>query len=122
MFLLNLSSADSQLMPSMLSPVKSGSAKTNPKQTASTVVKREPDDDELHKTPICVAAKSKVKQPQRYSTPIEVSDSKSDAPTPQVKPRREEGSALRSRTLENLNAYVHPSSLFSPILSLTCPF
>lgn len=94
MFLLNLSSADSQLMPSRLSPVKGRSAKTIPKQTASTVVKREPDEDELPKTPIHVTAKSKGKQPQCCSTPIEISNSESDAPTPQVKPRREEGSAL----------------------------
>ena len=85
-----------------MSPVKGRSAKTIPTETASVAVKREPDADVLVKTPIRVAAKSKGKRPQRYSTPIEVSDSEDDSPTPQAKPRREEGSALQSRASQNV--------------------
>jgi hypothetical protein len=56
--LSKFSIADSQLIPSRLSPAKGGSAKTIPNQTASIIVKRELDADILLKTPICVAAKS----------------------------------------------------------------
>ena len=76
--------ADSHFIPSRPSPVKGRSAKTIADQTASIVVKREPDSDDLLRTPTRGAAKSKGKRPQCYSTPIEISDSEpeSDAPTP----------------------------------------
>jgi hypothetical protein len=78
----------------------------------------EPDSDIPPKTPGRVA-KSKGKRPQRSSTPIEISDSEGDSPTPQAKPRREDGSASRSRALKNV--YVHPYSSVSLILSSVCP-
>jgi hypothetical protein len=83
-------------------------------------VKREPepDSDVLPETPTRLAVKSKGKRPQRYSTPIKISDSEVDAPTPQAKPRRNEGSTLRSRALENV--YVHLCLSVSPIL-IGCP-
>ena len=115
--LLKLSFTETQLIPSSLrlSPAKGGSAKAIPTQTGSIVVKGEPDADVLPETPIRVAAKSKGKRPQRYSSPIEISDSEGDATTPQEKPRKEEGSALRSHVLENM--YAHHYSSFSSLLS-----
>lgn len=116
LLLSELSLGDSQLIPSRLSPAKGGNAKTIANQTDPIFAKREPDEDTLPSTPIRATAKSKGKRPQRYSTPIEVSDSESDAPTPRAKSG---GSALQSRALENM--YVYPSSLASPILSSVCP-
>jgi hypothetical protein len=112
--LSNLSLANFHLVPTRLSPAKGGNAKTIPTRTT---VKTEEDADE---TPVQVTTKSKGKRPQRrYSTPIEISDSENDSPTPTAKPRREEGSTLRSRALENV--YVHSSSSVSSILSAVCP-